>query len=240
MIRKFFSYSEMYDEITKQFTIADTWYALLLYFVIMISYWGMGRYFYSLGERLSGGIFYMIEACNVAGIVALVLLVCHFRGQGMDTIGLGKESWMLAVKDACIGLVVIIVVVAVAYLLGGRVYYSIGHLIGRFLYYAILIAMVEELFFRGYLGPRLYGAACGKWWSITIAAICFSLVHVPFQAVFQHIPFLEYVVMVWPQLVFTFVFHIVMQWIFAKRCNLLVPIMIHTFWNFLQEVIYFQ
>lgn len=240
MRKKLLSYPEAYRNNTKGYSRADALYALVLYALLMLLFWGLGLWFRLLGDSLTAEIVYLGEGLVSALLFAAVLILCRTRGQRAASLGLGREQLLASIKGACGVLTLVIAIVAIGFLLGARLSCSFGHSLERFLYYLILIAGTEEFFFRAYLGTRFYGAFGARLGSIVIPAILFSLLHIPFQAAFCGIPFGEYIGMVWGQLLFTFFFHIVMQWCYAREESLLVPVLIHAFWNFLPEVLFFS
>ena len=234
------SYPETYRNNNKGYGRADALYALVLYGALMLAFLGLGLGFRLLGDALTAGIVYLGEGIVTLLLFLLVFLVCRRRGQRFSSIGLGREPFLASIKGACAVLTAVISIVAVCFLLGARCRYSFEHSMIRLWYYTFIIAATEELFFRGYMGTRFYGALGGSRWSVVITAVLFALLHIPFQAAFAGVPVTEYLVMVWGQLLFTFCFHIVMQWCYARKESLLVPILIHAFWNFLPEVLFFS
>lgn len=104
-------------------------------------------------------------------------------------------------------------------------------------YYLFYIALLEEIIFRGFLQSYLFGLPVNTKIIYIIGAVMFALMHLPFQMFVNNMISLSYVVVAMPQLIFTFVFHLVMCFITYKRKDILIPTALHFALDFVQAVL---
>jgi len=137
-------------------------------------------------------VFFVPEITFAAAIVketliwasAAALLVILRRGEGLPfrSIGLGTCRWW---KSIAWGFVIALVSAAVALALAHLTSYGNGPGSAAFeklpLWLIILIVIragvVEELFYRGYAIERLRMIGLGRFWSVTIPLVIFSIGH---------------------------------------------------------------
>jgi len=131
-----------------------------------------------------------------------------------------------------IGIVVVSVVVAVCF---GTA--DASAIVRGVLYYLFYIALQEELIFRGFLQNYLFGLRTNKIVIYLIGAILFSLIHLPFQMYVNNMVSLSYVLVAWPQLLFTFCFHLLMCFITYKSKDILISTALHFALDFIQAVL---
>ena len=122
------------------------------------------------------------EALIWLSALALILIIRRGEHLPLRSIGLGTARWWKSILwGFLIAIVSTVVVVALAYAT------SYGHGPGSaafeklplWLITAIVIraGVVEELFYRGYAIERLQMIGLGRFWSVTIPLIIFSLGH---------------------------------------------------------------
>lgn len=105
------------------------------------------------------------------------------------------------------------------------------------LYYLFYIAFQEEVIFRGFIQNYLFGLCINRKVIYITGAIFFSLAHLPFQMFVNNMVDFSYIIVAIPQLVFTFVFHIVMCFITYKRKDILIPVSLHFAIDFVQALL---
>lgn len=149
------------------------------------------------------------------------------RKDGFSFLGFGGNKLK---KDSVIS----ICIIAVVYI--GSIFfseYSVLQLLKLSLYYIFYIGAVEEIIFRGFIQNCLFGLKLNRSVTFLIGAAFFSLMHLPFQMYLHGNVSLMYLAEVWPNLIFTFVVHLVFCFITYKRKNILIPIAIHYVINYL-------
>lgn len=149
------------------------------------------------------------------------------RKDGFSFLGFGGNKLK---KDSVIS----ICIIAVVYI--GSIFfseYSVLQLLKLSFYYIFYIGAVEEIIFRGFIQNCLFGLKLNRSVTFLIGAAFFSLMHLPFQMYLHGNVSLMYLAEVWPNLIFTFVVHLVFCFITYKRKNILIPIAIHYVINYL-------
>ncbi len=104
-------------------------------------------------------------------------------------------------------------------------------------YYLIFIAFHEEIIFRGFIQNYLFGLSANRKVTFIIGAVMFALIHLPFQMFVNDMVSLSYVIVAMPQLIFTFLFHLLMCFITYKRKDILIPTALHFAIDFVQAVL---
>lgn len=160
-----------------------------------------------------------------------LLLVVHFE-KSFASIGFQGTNQF---RDLLTALLTVTVCVLIA-LVAGKL--SLLELCAKALYYFLYVALLEELVFRGFLQNYLMGfleMGVPEWVCRLIGGAMFALVHVPIPVWYSFVA-IEYFLMVIPQLVFAFVFHVAMCVLTEKRGNIMLPIAIHFAVDFLQNI----
>lgn len=88
----------------------------------------------------------------------------------------------------------------------------------NFVYYMVAISLVEEIIFRGYIQTRIYGLIKKPIFAIILGGIFFMLMHIPFQMGYAKMGLVAYVQLNWITLLFTFIWHIILDFLYRK-CN---------------------
>ncbi len=130
--------------------------------------------------------------------------------------------------------VIIAAAIVFAFLFTDR---STNIIIRAVFYYLIFIAFQEEVVFRGFLQNYLFGLNVNRKITYTIGAVMFALMHLPFQMFVNDMVSLSYVIVAMPQLIFTFLFHLLMCFITYKRNDILIPTALHFAIDFVQAVL---
>ena len=103
-------------------------------------------------------------------------------------------------------------------------------------YYLFFIAFQEEIVFRGFIQNYLFGLDANRKNIYIIGAVMFALMHLPFQMFVNDMVSWSYIIIAIPQLVFTFLFHLLMCFITYKRNDILIPTALHFALDFVQAV----
>lgn len=236
-ILRFFSVSEEYKAETRQFNRMDAALCLLLYLVILVSYYTMGLVFTADSVTLTDGLIGVGTGILSLMLCAVVFLFCRLRGQRLSSVGFGGAK---AVPSLITGLILAAFAAVLFGVLGALRGASVRGGLGavlRLFYYLFEIAFVEELLFRGYIGPRLYGFFKHKFIGIAVTGLLFSLMHIPFQMLMANLSLVEYVSATWVNLIVIFFMHLVFQFLYAKFNSLLAPTLFHAAWDYVQWLI---
>ena len=99
--------------------------------------------------------------------------------------------------------------------------------IGTFLLINMTTAVSEEILGRGFLYGRLYKATKKQLWSAMIASFLFMLLHFPIM--FTRLHLTGSALLFYPLSIF--LMGVTNSYLYTLRGNLLLPILLHAFWN---------
>jgi membrane protease YdiL (CAAX protease family) len=180
---------------------------------------------------LFGGLYASISSIILPLACIVIVLI---KKQGLSSIGLGKEAFIPSIKA---GFIFGISYIVIAGILPGILLQweleTLKNIVLQFLYYIVIIAFSEEVIFRGYIQTRLYGILKQDFFAITICALLFSLMHVPYQLISGNRVF-DLWFIIW--LAFTFIMHIIFNVFYVKYNSIYGPILFHALWNMRGEV----
>lgn len=220
--------------------------AVGIYMASMLLYYVVGLALRHQGLRL----FIPASLLITAGVVILALL----KSGGLKSIGLGTKD---AGKSALLGLITGGVFFFSGRIVLGATLFERGiggvtltrfmgdprftHVpeatLGSWLPGALLFVgisvITQEVLVRGYLGTRITGLIRNEWLAVIVTAFIFALLFIPMQApmLMRSLGwvFLSYVPM---QLVWLFVLHVWLQFLYRSFNSLAAPIIFHMFFSF--------
>lgn len=200
------------------------------YFIIAMIYWII----YMLGLFVMG-ILYKKGISNyniIYWIIAIIgILIVITKDKNIINLGFTKEK----IKMNIIISFLIIIITFVISVIAGK--YPILRLIRGSLYYLFYVSLLEEILFRGFIQNYLCGLKCNKYVIFIMGALLFSLIHLPFQMYVNNNVSLNYILEALPQLLFCFVFHLIMCFITYKRKDITIPIALHYAIDYLQNAL---
>lgn len=103
-------------------------------------------------------------------------------------------------------------------------------------YYLFYIGLTEEILYRGFIQNYLFGLKLNRYIIFIIGGIFFSLIHLPFQMYVHNMVSIAYIIQAIPQLISTFIIHLLFCYITYKRKDILITVAIHFAMNFLQSI----
>ncbi len=201
-----------------------------IYFLIAIIYWLV----YMIGLLLMGMLYKKgINYYNIIywAISVIGILIVIIKDKNVINLGFAKEK----LKTNLIISFMIIAIVFILSIIVGK--YSILRLVKGSLYYLFYISLLEEILFRGFIQNYLFGLKCNKYLVFLIGALMFSLTHLPFQMYVNNNVSLTYILEAFPQLIFTFIFHLIMCFITYKRKDIAIPTSLHYAIDYLQNIV---
>lgn len=195
----------------------------IIYFIVMLFGYLVMGVLYKCGVEYYSIILWLLL------IVAVLIVI--IKDKSIINLGFTRKKikW-----NALFAGIIITVTIIFAFLFTDR---SANIIIKAVFYYLIFIAFQEEIIFRGFIQNYLFGLNTN--WKITyiIGAVMFALIHLPFQMFVNDMVSFSYVIVAMPQLVFTFLFHLLMCFITYKRNDILIPTALHFAIDFVQAVI---
>ncbi len=208
----------MYQKKNKSYAII----AILYFIAIIFGYLAMGV-LYKRGIPY----YYVIQWLLLASAV----LIAVIKDRSVICLGFTKEKIK---TNLLVSGIIIAASIVFAFLYADR---PAAVIVKAVFYYLFYIALLEEIVFRGFLQSYLFGLPVNTKIIFIIGAVMFALMHLPFQMFVNNMISLSYVVVAMPQLIFTFVFHLVMCFITYKRKDILIPTALHFALDFVQAVL---
>lgn len=223
-MKRFFKCSDTYKEMTAQYNKTDGIIAIAFYVLLLATYAISGMLYSQKGLFLSAPMnLLLMGVC-----IAIVLL----RHQKLDTIGFTMSN---IGKSALLGLVFGMVIAAfnvIPALLSGKEMIGIGALLYNIFFYFIVIALNEEIIFRGYIQTRLYSLIQSDVIVTILGGLMFGMMHIPFQMFMRNQSLLEFLKTNYWMVVIPFMWHFVFNFLYRKYNSIVAPTIFHGFMNF--------
>lgn len=199
------------------------------YFFIAILYWII----YMLGFVVMG-ILYKNNITNYNWVYYFLfflgIFIVTIKDKSIVSLGFSRDNLK---NNILISIGIIFITFVISILVS---HYPLFKLLKKTIYYLFYISLVEEVVYRGIIQNYLFGLKTNKYLIYVIGALLFSLIHLPFQMYIHSNVSLTYIVSVMPQLVFTFLFHLLMCFITYMRKDITIPIAIHFAIDYMQAI----
>ncbi|MEX1306911.1 MAG: type II CAAX endopeptidase family protein [Eubacteriales bacterium] len=213
-----------YQKNIERYTSKDGCFALILYAVFMLVCSGLAvcasRFLYIRENILAFG------ALAYGCIIGITLLLMKARKQGLSSVGLVGGRWK---KSCLIGFIVSII----AFVFDGgfaliqdQFFIGIKEMAILSLYF-IIIAVCEELVFRGYMGTRIYGLIKKQWIGIILIGVLFAFSHLLVRATAFNLNVFDLFLEQWIWMLELFILHIIWNYIYLKTNSLYGSIFSH-------------
>ncbi len=220
-IKSFLAIDEKYKSVVNNYGSVDGIYSVVSYVLVMVLYYVMGVVYAEHNLYLG----YQINL-----LLAIVCMTFVFsRRQTMESIGFGKRNLIKSIILGTILSTIIVLINLVPGLMGGREFQSFSRLGSQFLYYFVIIALVEEIIFRGFIQTRIYGIIKKPVVAILLTSFMFMSMHIPFQMGAAHMDFFTYISNNFVTLIFIFGWHIIFNYLYAKYNSIAAPTIFHAF-----------
>lgn len=218
-IKAFFRTDEEYTDMIKIYRPRDGALAIIIYILVMVLYHIMGVLYAEKNLYLGYQInFFLAVLCIVCAL---------FRKQSIATLGFTKKNLF---KSIFLGLALsaVLFIVNLAIGISGKYSFNaIQILIKNFLYYFFVIALVEEIIFRGFIQTRIYGIIKNPVWAVILTGFMFMSVHVPFQMYAVNMGMTAYIESHYVNLISTMVWHVVFNFMYMKYNSIAAPTVFH-------------
>lgn len=219
MIRNIFKTDESYNAQVIEYERKDTLSAIVVWGVFMGTYYIMGQLYANKGVYLGVPVNIVLASF----CIALILL----KKEKITTIGFSKNN---AVKSIVLGGILGILIVIgniVMNVVWGRQLDQIRSIMANLVYYMLVISLVEEIIFRGYIQTRIYGLVKKPLFAIILGGILFMLMHIPFQMGYAKMGLFAYIQWNWATLIFTFIWHVVFDFLYRKYNTIYASTIFH-------------
>ena len=164
-------------------------------------------------------------------LFAVCILIALIKDKNIYNLGFGKEKIKI---NLIISIIIIVVTFIVIWAFSNLAFYEV---LKQMLYYLFYIAAIEEIMFRGLIQNYLFGFKFNKYVIFIIGALLFAFMHIPFQMFVHNNVSLNYLAYAVPNLIETFISHIVFCFITYKRNDITIPIALHYAYDFLGVII---
>ncbi|KLU59067.1 CAAX amino terminal protease self- immunity [Peptococcaceae bacterium CEB3] len=216
---KLFRTDRSYREEVSKYGISDGLLALGVFAALMVLYYFAGVY--QATKKIYLGV-----PVNLL-FIALCVFLAVIRKDGIRSLGFKRKQ---AAKSVLTGLalgILIVLVDAVVSLAHGSRLAPFGTIVWRFFYYLMIIALMEEVVFRGYIQSRLFGLVRNNVAATILAAIMFVLMHIPYQMGAAGVNWLTFCQNNGIWFVFLFMWHMVFTYLFRKYNSVFAPTLMH-------------
>ncbi|KUO63126.1 MAG: hypothetical protein APF84_11415 [Gracilibacter sp. BRH_c7a] len=215
----FISIDKEYEKTVRRYDCKDGILAIASYILIMLLYYVMGMVYAKHNLYLGYyANFFMATFC---------IFCVLFRKQSLRSIGFQKEN---SSKSLLLGLIlssVILIITLTSGIVGGYQFDTVSRLIQKLGYYFFVIALVEEIIFRGFIQTRIYGITKNSVVAIIVVGFMFMTMHIPFQMGVAKMGLLTFIVNNYVGLLFTFVWHLVFNFLYSKYNSIVAPTVFH-------------
>lgn len=225
LIKCFFITDKFYKEDVLTYEKVDAYIALIYYIFFMALYYFMGSVY---AEKQ---VYLGVQINIISAVICLIII--KVRKQKLSTVGFSmykmKKSLILG---SALGVMLLLASSILPNLLSGNQIISVKEFFYNIFYYFIVIGLVEELIFRGYIQTRMYGLINKKTPAILVTAVLFMLMHIPFQMGKSNMGLLEFISNNANWLLLTGMWHIAFDFLYRKYNNILSGTIFHGFMNF--------
>ncbi len=215
----FFRTDPSYKAEVLRYKPADGLLALTLFVIQMAAYYLMGVLQAKTGVYL--GI--PVSLFFVAVCVVFVLI----RKNNLSSLGFHRKN---AGKSALTGLVIgvgAVFVMLAGGLLNGKPFAPAETIIRQFFYYLVIIALPEEIVYRGYIQSRLFGLIKSNIGATATAGVLFVVMHIPYHMGAAGANLIAYCRENWSWFIMLFGRHLVITYLYRRFNSNLAPTVLH-------------
>ncbi|WP_343207910.1 type II CAAX endopeptidase family protein [Anaerolentibacter hominis] len=225
---------EGYRKNTEQYSKKDGAMALILWGIMLLAYSLLAfleMKFKAVGDHilLTGCIF------NTA-LIGIAVIVLKWNKQTLNSVGLGGGKWKTSCIMGAILAVIVFMMNCGQYLIQGKRLIPAGEITSLAVYY-LLVAVCEELIFRGYIGTRIQGIIKIKWISVCVTGVLFVFMHFPYRIIAYGMSVQAIFTDNAGWLIDLFVIHIIWNFIYRKTNSLYGAIIPHWVSNLAYNII---
>ena len=216
MKTKLFRADPHYLDILHSFTVPDALMALGYYLVILIVYYCAGSIMARTGKYY--GVF-----VNVA-LMLIPVMICR----KMSSIGLCKRNLKRSLLvSGMIGILFLLISTIIPGISSGARLLPLKKIASNVIYFFVVIALSEEISFRGFIQPRLYPLVKREWLAVLFGGLLFVFMHYPYQMAVRGMTAAQY----WPQFIasapFQFFWHLVFTILYRRYGNIYGSTLLH-------------
>ena len=222
--------NQEYNDNLKKYDKKDGMLAILLFAIIIIMYALLGI-LYKNNSFIKDNIKIIGCLFNLLLIIVTIIFV-KLRKQGLETIGL-KGRWKLSIILGGVLSLFYFYCNCLDHLINGEKLISITSILFLMVYF-LLVAICEELVFRGYIGTRLNGLIKNKYIVVLITGLLFVIMHFPYRMTAANMSLSDFDI---GWLINLFIFHLIMSFIYMKTNSIYGSIIPHWISDLAYEIV---
>lgn len=224
-----------YENNLKQYTKKDGVLSFVLFGIMILNY-SILAVLQAKFEFIKENI--MLAGCifNVLMIVITVLFV-KLNKQSLETIGLYKGKWKHSIIIGIILAFFLFYNNCLLHLINGSNLIQMQEILILLIYY-LLVAICEEIVFRGYIETRIYGLINkNRWLAVFVVGILFIIMHFPYRMIAYGMTLYDLTIKNFSWIIDLFITHLVLNFIYLKTNSLYGAIIPHWMSNFTYNII---
>lgn len=169
-------------------------------------------------------------------MIAITILFIKLNKQTLNTIGISKGKRKISIVIGIILALFLFYNNCLSHLISGSKLISIPKILILLIYY-LLVAICEEIVFRGYIGTRIYGLIKKRWLAVFAVGILFIIMHFPYRMIAYGMTLSDLTVKNFSWIIDLFITHLVFNFIYLKTNSLYGAIIPHWMSNFAYSII---
>lgn len=223
-----------YENNLKQYTKRDGILSFVLFGIMILNY-SILAVLQTKFEFIKENI--MLVGCifNTLMIVITVLFI-KLNKQSLETIGLYKGKWKNSIIMGIVFASFLFYNNCLSYLINGSHFITLQEILMLLVYY-FLVAVCEEIVFRGYIGTRIYGLIKKRWLAVFVVGILFIAMHFPYRMLAYGMTLSDLTIKNFSWIIDLFITHLVLSFIYLKTNSLYGAIIPHWMSNFAYNII---
>lgn len=223
-----------YESNLKHYTIKDGVLSFILFGIMILNY-SILAVLQTKFEFIKENI--MLVGCIFnALMIVITILFIKLNKQSLETIGLYKGKWKNSIIMGIIIASFLFCNNCLSHLINGSRFIALQEILMLLVYY-FLVAVCEEIVFRGYIGTRIYGVIKKRWLAIFVVGILFIIMHFPYRMIAYGMTLSDLTVKNFSWIIDLFITHLVFNFIYLKTNSLYGAIIPHWMSNFAYNII---
>lgn len=223
-----------YESNLKQYTIKDGVLSFILFGIMILNY-SILAVLQTKFEFIKENI--MLVGCIFNALMIVITIVfIKLNKQSLETIGLYKGKWKNSIIMGIILASFLFCNNCLSHLINGSHFIALQEILMLLVYY-FLVAVCEEIVFRGYIGTRIYGVIKKRWLAIFVVGILFIIMHFPYRMIAYGMTLSDLIVKNFSWIIDLFITHLVFNFIYLKTNSLYGAIIPHWMSNFAYNII---
>lgn len=223
-----------YENDIKQYTRKDGILSFILFGIMILDY--------SIFAVLQIKFEFIKENIRLVGcicqtlMIVITILFIKLNKQSLETIGLYKGKWKNSIIIGIVYASFIFYDNCLSFLINGSNLISIQEILINLVYF-LLLAVCEEIVFRGYIGTRIYGLVKEKWLAVFGVGILFIMMHFPYRMIAYGMTLSDLIIKKNSWIINLFIWHVISNFIYLKTNSLYGAIIPHWMSNFATSII---